>query len=484
MGARRMAGAGAAFMRESTRDEGSPLTVRDFARILRTRTKTICGTIIIAVLCALAYVALATPQYEATTRLFVSTASEGPGTEVNNAGMFAERRVLSYTELLTGGILAQRTIDKLGLDMSAAELQQKITATTPTGTVLIDVTVQDPSPTRARDIANTLSDEFVIMAAGLERPTPTDQPNARVPNARVVVQQRADTPQVPVSPKKATTVALSIVLGAVLGTVLAMIRDFLDNTIKRPETVERTTGVGLVGDIPFDGEHDGPLISFGDDGSTIADSFRELRIGLQFLEVGNSVEKPRVVMVTSPVPGEGRTTTALNLAIALVEADYTVAIVDADLRHPQVGSSLNIGDAGGLTSVLTGRTPLREALQETRFPRLSVLTAGAVPPNPTKLLGSQAAREIFGELGRQFDYVVIDSPSLQTTDAAILAGSSQGVLMIVRSGRTKRQQLAQAMNTLERAGAPVLGAVLTMSGTKKRNRTRQSGHRRRGSHQE
>ncbi len=455
-------------MGESTRDEGSQLTVRDFARILRTRSWTICGTVIIAVLCALAYVFLATPQYEASTRLFVSTASEGPGTEVNNGGMFAERRVLSYTELLTGGILAQRTIDKLGLDMSAAQLQQQITATTPTGTVLIDLTVQDPSPTRARDIANTLSDEFVIMAAGLERPTPTDQPNARV-----VVQQRADIPQAPVSPKKATAVALAIVLGAVLGTVLAILRDFLDNTVRRPETVERTTGVGLVGDIPFDGEHDGPLISFGDDNSTVADSFRELRIGLQFLEVGNSVEKPRVVLVTSSVPGEGRTTTALNLAIALAEADYTVAVVDADLRHPQVGSSLGVGETTGLTTVLNGQTTLREALQETRFPRLSALTAGAVPTNPTKLLGSQAAREIFGELGRQFDYVVIDSPSLETTDAAILAGSSQGVLMIVRSGRTKRQQLAQAMSTLERAGAPVLGAVLTMSGRRRRRSHRE-----------
>lgn len=461
-------------MRESTRDEGSQLTVRDFARILRTRLWTICGTIVITVLCAIAYVVLATPQYEATTRLFVSTASEGPGTEVNNAGMFAERRVLSYTELLAGGLLAQRTIDKLGLDMSAAQLQNEITATTPTGTVLIDVTVQDPSPTRARDIANTLSDEFVIMAAGLERPTPTDPPNARV-----VVQQRADMPQAPVSPKKATAIALAIVLGAVFGTILAIIRDFLDSTVRRPETVEKITGVGLIGDIPFDGDHDGPLIAFGDDRSTISDAFRELRLGLQVLEVGNAVEKPRIVLVASSVPGEGRTTTAVNLAIALAEADHTVAVVDADLRRPQIGSSLGVDGAAGLTSVLTGQTPVRDALQKSRFPRLSALTAGTVPPNPTELLGSQAAREAFGELGRQFDYVVIDSPSLQTTDAAILAGSSQGVLMIVRSGRTKRSQLAQAISTLERTGAPVLGAVLTMSGTKNHRTQRRRG----GTHQ-
>lgn len=442
-------------MRESSRDEGSQLTVRDFARILRTRSWIICGTVIIAVLCALAYAFLATPQYEATTRLFVSTASEGPGTEVNNAGMFAERRVLSYTELLTGAVLAQRAIDKLGLDMSAAQLQERITATTPTDTVLIDVTVQDPSPTRARDIANTLSDEFVIMAAGLERPTPTDPPNARV-----VVQQRADIPVDPVSPKKATAVALAVVLGAVFGTILAIVRDVLDTTVRRPETVEKVAGVGMIGDIPFDGGHDGPLIAFGGDTSTISDSFRELRLGLQSLEVGNAVEKPRVVLIASAVPAEGRTTTALNLAIALAEADHTVAVVDADLRQPQVGSTLGLDGTPGLATVLTGEAPLREALQETRFPRLSALAAGPVPANPTELLGSQAAREALGELGRQFDYVIVDSPSLQRTDAAILAGSCQGVLIVVRSGRTKREQLAGAVSSLERAGAPLLGAVL------------------------
>lgn len=455
------------------------MTVQDFARILRTRSRTICGAIGLAALCALAYGLLATPQYEAKTQLFVSTATISantgtPNSEAYQGGLFAKERVLSYTTLLTGELVAQRTIDKLGLDMSVAQLQKEVTATSPTDTVLIDVTVTDPSPTRASDIANTLSDEFVVMAAGLERPDPGEPPNARV-----VVQQRAGIPQAPSSPQTGITVVIAVVLGAVIGTILAIVREFRDKTVRRPETVEEVTGVGLIGDVPFDGQHDGPLISFGDDRSTIVDTYRELRISLQSLEVNIAAEKPRVVLVASAVPGEGRTTTALNLAISLAEADNTVAVVDADLRHPQVGSSLDVDGAAGLTTVLTGQATLSEALQKTRFPRLSTLTAGAVPSNPTELLGSQAARDVFDELGRQFDYVVIDSPSLQMTDAAILAGRSQGVLMVVRSGRPKREQVRQAINTLERIGAPVLGSVLTMSGSTKRR----AGRPRRGSHQ-
>ena len=174
------------------------MTVHDFTRILRTRWKIICGILVVAIAGAVAYLLLATPQYVAYTRLFVSTTSDGTNTQTNDGGLFAQRRVLSYTQLLQGGLLAQRTIDKLGLDMTSEQLQKEVTAVAPTDTVLIDVTVQDPSPTRARDIANTLCDEFVVMAAALETP----DLGAR-PNAQVVVQQRAGVPEHPVSPKKA-----------------------------------------------------------------------------------------------------------------------------------------------------------------------------------------------------------------------------------------------------------------------------------------
>ncbi|MDF2825627.1 MAG: capsular exopolysaccharide biosynthesis protein [Mycobacterium sp.] len=456
-----MARAHAAMTRESISDEGSHVTVHDFVQISRTRWKIIGATIVIAVLGALAYALLVTPQYLASTRLFVSTTTDGTNSQTYDGGLFAERRVLSYTELLMGELLAQRTIDKLGLDMSAADLQENVEASVPADTVLIDVAVTDPSPNRARDIANTLADEFVVMAAGLETPELGAQPNARV-----IIQQRAEIPDSPENPPAPRTLAIAAVLGALIGVVLALLRDRIDDSVRTPQAVEKATGVGLLADIPLDSaRRNNLLIPFDSDRSPTADAFRELRINLRFLEVADG---PRVLLVASCLPGDGRTTTAVNLALALAEAGHTVVLVDGDLRRPRVADSLELPGEVGLSTVLAGDAELPAALLQTRFPRLTALSAGEPPANPSELLESQAAKDVLLELGAQFDYVIVDTPSLAVTDATVLAASTQGVLLVARSGTSRRKQLAAAVASLNRAGAPLLGAVLTMSPPKKR----------------
>lgn len=448
---------------ECISDEGSQLTVRDFARILRHRWKIVSAAIVIAILGAVAHSLLADPQYEASTRLFVSTTSDGNNTQTNDGGLFAQRRVLSYTELLTGDVLAQRTIDKLGLDMGASELKDKIVANAPTDTVLIDVTVMDSSASRARDIANTLSDEFVVMAAGLETPVLGAQPNARV-----VVQQRAELPDAPVAPKSKRNVAIAAVLGALVGVFIALVRDRLDDSMRDPAALEKSTGIGLVGDLPFDAERRrNPVIAFDTDHSPSAEAFRDLRVNVRFQEVADG---PRALLIASAMPGDGRTTTAVNLAAAIAQAGHNVVVVDGDLRRPRVAQYLGLDGQAGLSTVLEERATLDEALQQTRLPRLTALTAGVLPASPAELLESRAAADVLGELGRRFDYVIVDSPSLLRSDAAILAASCQGVLVVARSGKTKRKQLTAAISTLQRAGAPLLGAVLTMTPAKKRSK--------------
>ncbi len=465
--------------------EGSHLTVQEFAKILRARWKLICGTIAVVVLAAVGYSLLAIPQYQASVRLFVSTPSDGTNTQTYDGGLFAERRVLSYTELLTGDIAAQRTIDKLGLDMTPAQLQEKVEAVVPAETVLIDVTVTDSSPTRARDIANALADEFVVMAARLETPE-LGQP----PNARVVVQQRAELPSSPVNSKTKRILAIAAVMGALLGVVLAVIRDRMDDSVKSSDALERATGVGLLADIPFDGQRrTKPLIVFESDRSAFANAFRELRINLRFLQIA---EGPRVLVITSCVPAQGTTMTAVNLSLALADAGHNVVIVDGDLRRPGVAACFDLAGDAGLSDVLSGAAPLRDSLQQTGFTHLTALTSGAIPGDPTDLLESAATADVLGQLGEQFDYVVVDSPSLLVKDAAILATNAQGVLIVARSGQTTRKQLGDAIHTLRRAGAPLLGSVLSMTRAKKRSKgddyyrtadAGQGGQKRRGTHQ-
>ena len=303
------------------------------------------------------------------------------------------------------------------------------------------------------------------MVSELETPPEGDRPDARV-----VVEQHASLPDYPVIPKTARNLLIGLALGVLLGIGLAILRDRLDNTVNDRQILEEITGAGLVANIPLDKDRrKNPAISFADDRSAIAEAFRELRTNLQFLEVD---DPPRVLVVTSSLPSEGKSTTAINIALALAEAEHTVVLVDGDMRRPKVAEYLDLIGSVGFSTVLAGRASLHEVLQKTRFPGLTVLTAGAVPPNPSELLGSQAAKKVLSELRGGFDYVIVDSsPLLAVTDAAILAAESDGVLMIAKFAKTKREQLAHAIGNLANVGAPILGAMFTMCRAAERSLT-------------
>jgi capsular exopolysaccharide synthesis family protein len=436
------------------------LTLDDFLRALRARWLIFVASILVAMVAAVLTTLLTTPLYQASTRLFVSSTGGQSMNDIYQGNRLSQDRVVSYAEIIKGDTLAMRTIDKLNLDMGAGALRAKVQATSKPNTVLINVSVTDASPVRARDLANALSDEFVVLVRELETPTPGVRPDARV-----VVEQRASIPQSPVTPKKARNIALGLITGLTLGIGLAILLEMLDNTVKDRETLERITGVGLVGSVPLDKtRRDQPAISFETDNSTIAEAFRKIRTNLQFLAVDNP---PRVIVVTSSAPSEGKTTTAINIALALAEAEHNVVLVDGDMRRPSLAKYLDLVSSVGFSTVLSGAATLAEVLQTTKYHHLTVLAAGPTPPNPSELLGSQAAGKVLDDLREQFDYVIIDSsPLLAVTDGAILATHADGTLMISRFGQTKRDQLAHAASTLTDVGARLLGAVVAMTPTR------------------
>lgn len=436
------------------------MNLQDVIKLLRTRWITICVSIVVALLGAAAFTLLTTPLYQASTRLFVATTAGSTLAETYQGNRVSQERVASYSELIMGRSLAERTIGKLDLDMSAEELQANVKAIAKLDTVLITVQVLDASPVRARDIANTLSDEFVTMVRELETPEDGSRPDSRV-----VVEQRASIPERPVVPKTTYNLALGLLAGVVVGIGLAVLRDVLDNTVKDRQTLDEITKTGLVGNIPLDKDRrTEPAIAFDTDNSAIAEAFRKLRTNLQFVAVD---APPRVIVITSSVPGEGKSTTAINIALALAEADHNVVLVDGDMRRPSLHRYLDLVGQVGFSTVLSGAATLSDSLQKTRFPGLTVLTSGAIPPNPSELLASQAAKSLLNELRSEFDYVIVDStPLLAVTDAAILSAAADGVLIIARYGRTKRDQLAHAVESLRDVDASVLGAVFTMTPTR------------------
>jgi capsular exopolysaccharide synthesis family protein len=436
------------------------LTLHDFLRAIRTRWLTVLASVLVVLIAAILATIMTTPLYQASTRLFVSSTGGQSMNDIYQGNRLSQDRVASYTEVIKGATLGQRTIDKLNLDMSAEALRAKVQVTSKRDTVLINVMVTDASPVRARDLANALSDEFVVLVRELETPAPGVRPDARV-----VVEQRASIPESPVTPKKMSNIALGLAAGLALGIGLALLRELLDNTVKDRETLEQVTGVGMVGSVPLDKERRSkPAVSFDTDNSLIAEAFRKVRTNLQFLAVDNP---PRVIVVTSSAPSEGKTTTAINIALALAEAEHNVVLVDGDMRRPSLAKYLDLVGSVGFSTVLSGAATLEDVLQATKYPHLTVLAAGPTPPNPSELLGSQAAGKVLNHLRSQFDYVIIDSsPLLAVTDGAILATQADGTLLIARFGQTKRDQLAHATGILKDVGATLLGAVVTMTPTR------------------
>lgn len=433
------------------------MTIQEYSRLLRVRWLTILVTIAIVLIGTTAVNLLTTPQYLASTRLFVATTSGPSANDIFLGNQSSQQRVISYTELIMGVTLAQRTIDSLGLDMNAEELARNVKASAKADTVLIDVNVYDKAPERARDIADALSDQFVSMVSELETP-----PGGVAPDVRVTVEQRASVPQYPVVPDKTRNFAIGLLLGVVLGIGAAFARHILDNTVKDQKTLEQISGAGVVGNIPLAKERrKQAAIAFDTDNSSSAEAFRKLRTNLQFLSVD---DPPCVVLVTSSVPNEGKSVTALNIAAALAEAEHHVVLVDGDMRRPMLDKLFGLIGTVGFSTVLSGQIRLPDALQKTAVPNLTVLTSGAIPPNPSELLGSLAAKRVLDELRQHFDYVIIDSsPLLAVTDAAILAAGADGVLIMARYGKTKREQLAYAVKSLGAVGAKVLGTVFTMT---------------------
>jgi capsular exopolysaccharide synthesis family protein len=292
-----------------------------------------------------------------------------------------------------------------------------------------------------------------------------------LPRNNIQVVDPAQPPAVPIKPKKGMNLLLAVIIGLTMGAGLAFFFEYLDNTIKSPEDIERLIAAPLLGIVPSAGRAKKPVspietILFDEPRSSQAEAYRTIRTGVLL----SSVERPpKVLLVTSPGPVEGKTTTAANLAISMAQAGNSTLLIDADLRKPRIHrlfapehSPADSNDnSKGLGPVLVGTVPLEAAIRQTRIPLLNVLTSGPVPPNPAELLGSQKMRDLIGGLARTFDRIIIDSPPLvPVTDATLLATLCDGVVLVVKESQTTRQLAITARTRLAEAKARVLGVVL------------------------
>ena len=393
---------------------------------------------------------LTTPLYSSSTRLFVSVAGSTDTSAAYQGNLFSQQRVTSYAQLLTGEKLAGEVVDALRLDLTPAEVAGKLTARALPDTVILEVTVTDTSAVRARDIADSLGRQFADEVVELE---------ADVSTVKVSTVQPAKLNPEAVSPDVTRNLALGGVLGLLIGLGLALLRSRLDNTVKTGDDVQTLTETGVIGTVLEDQRLDEKHVATSaDEHSMTAEAFRAIRTNLQFLNVDNP---PRVIVIASSVPGEGKSTLAVNLATALAQSGSRVTLIEADLRRPRVVRYMGLVGGAGLTNVLAGTADLHEVVQPWGEGKLSVLPAGPMPPNPSELLGSAHMRTLVETLRETQDFVIIDTPPLlPVTDAAVLSVVADGCLITTRYGRTRREQLHEAAKVLSRVDAKLLGVVL------------------------
>ncbi len=368
--------------------KASPVNSQNYVRLLRKRWRTLTIAILIGLLASSAYVLTATKTYRATAQIFVSISNSDSGNaaELAQGNTFTQARVQSYTSEADSPAVTDAVIKQLGLTMSSRELADKISADAPINKVLINLHVTDTNPAQAAALANAVATQFGTVIEELER-TSSTTPSP----VKLSVTHPAQVPGSPASPRYKLDVLLGLLAGLVIGFVLALARDFFDNTVKDAGELTQQTQLPVLGEVHWDKRTaQAPMAFRADAHGMRAETFRQMRINLEFVDVDSP---PKVIAVTSSLPGEGKSHTAMNLAAALAETGRRVCLIEADLRKPSLATSLGlIGDVG-LTTVLLGRATVEEVLQNAGR-NLAVLTSGPVPPNPSELLNSEAFRAL------------------------------------------------------------------------------------------
>lgn len=433
------------------------MELRDYLRILRAHWIGIVLFTVAGIAIAYAWTIAQPRVYTATASGYVATAGGGSDTGSSLVGdQLARSKVTSYIDIGSWRSVAEHAIDELGLDTTPEALVEHVVVTNPLDTVVIHVAADASSPEAARDLAEAW---IAGMVAEIDDIEGDGTPGSAA--VTLVAGDSARLPSAPSSPNTRLNLALGALVGLALGVGYAVFRRVLDRRVRDPRDIEHETGASVVGTLPVDKSlASGRRIHFGDPTASpqIAEATRELRTNLQFMDVDNP---PRAIVITSPLPGDGKSTLAGNLAVSLAAAGEHVLLMDADLRRPMVAELFGLPEGAGLTDILAGRAEVSDVAHDVAHsPNLAVITAGRVPPNPSELLGSKRMRDLIASLSTHALVIIDAPPLLPVTDAATLAHVADGALVVVSAGKTTFDMLGKAVGNLEKASARTLGIVL------------------------
>ncbi|MEO5320425.1 polysaccharide biosynthesis tyrosine autokinase [Arthrobacter sp. CC3] len=473
-------------------DAPAGLDLADYLRVVRVYWKAIVAFTVLATLTAFGWTVLQPKIYSSDSSGIVVT----PGSDnvsLSLAGdSLAKAKVKNYESVAKSRLVADRVIASLELNTTADALLGTISVKVPLDTAEIRVTAQSPDPATAQRVADAWVNGLAAQVEAIETATPvtatteTTTPDAGTSSSapaatpapasavRILPLGKAVLPTSPVSPNVKLTLALGALIGLALGVAYALVRRHLDRRIRNAAEIERLFEVPVIGTLPVDHRLDGKstileagtfaqLHEVGGSGA-MAEALRELRTNLSFLDVD---QPPRIIVVTSSMQAEGKSTVTANLAVTMAAAGENVVVVDGDLRRPTLVDVFSLVPGVGVTDVLTGTAELEDVLQPWgALPNLSVLGSGRIPPNPSELLGSRAMKNMLNALAQNATVLIDAPPLLPVTDAAVLSRVADGAIVVIRTGKTTQEQLGQSLGNLEKVKGRILGAVLNYVPTK------------------
>jgi len=491
------------------------MELHDYLRVIRERKWIIIQAVIVFLAVAFFISYSQKPVYEATT--IIDLKSRAPSLFDIYMSSFwgdSERTMETQMRVIKQRRLAQSVASKLGLDLTPEEIQGKIVTSKIELTSLMEIKIRDTDPKRAQEIANVLTEEYVIfrketniqeigaarravynkmqevkeeiidlgrkiadesgsissdiqtqwnMATGIYVTLGEKYEQLRIDEtltgSGIDIIEKATFPGAPVEPDIQRNVLIALAGGLMFGFLASFGIEYLDNTIKNREDLERIIGLPILGQIPtdtFTGK-EGGLVTIEYPKSAPSESFRTLRTNIRYLNYDKSLHN---IIITSAGPQEGKTTTAANLAASIAQTGTQVILICGDLRKPALHKIFGIKKSPGLTNVLSGTIDLDKVIQDSGIEGLKIITSGPIPPNPAEMLASSRMFELLESLRRRADIILIDTPPINlVTDAAVLSSFTDGVILVTRAGITTKDMLLAAKDSLSKVTTKVLGVV-------------------------
>lgn len=435
---------------------GRTVGFQDYLKILKKRWFFILMITIAAVSvgAVLSYFVIK-PTYKSDISVIIGKVGSGTANEESSYDdvLMYQRLVKTYSELAKSRTVAEDVINTLKLNIKPEELQEMISISPKEDTEFLNISVRSKDAEQAMLIANQLAKSLKKISITVKK----------VDNVQIL--DLAQLPTVPDSPRPILNMSIAFALGLMGSMSLVFLFEYLDNTIKAQEDIEKLIDVPVIGIIPgvTGDKHQKnmkyeELISVKNPKSRAAEAYRTLRTNIQFASIDEQINS---IVVTSAQPGEGKSTIISNLSNLTAQGEKKVLLMDCDLRNPVIHKRLGLSNNEGLTSILLGRKNLYDCIRKIGTQNLYVITSGPIPPNPTELLGSNKMKNLLEELKEMFDIIFIDTPPvLAVTDPQILASLSDRVAVIVSYGNTEKKDVIRAKDLLEKVGAKIIGVAI------------------------